>query len=51
VAANEKALIAAAVKWMKKRVEGWGNAEVDCKCVNCNLIRAVRRVVKERRKP
>jgi len=46
VTANEKALIEAAVKWTK----AWEKWYVKgCRCHNCLLIRAVRRVVKERK--
>ena len=42
----EKALIEAVVKWEKQ----WATWHKEgCDCHNCKLIRAVRRVVKERR--
>jgi hypothetical protein len=44
--ANEKALISAAVKWHD---EWQGILRSECRCTKCNLIHAVRRVVKERK--
>lgn len=44
----EKALIDVAVKWSKW--EWTGLEKEGCDCLNCKLLRAVARVVRERRK-